>query len=147
MYLLYGFIFLMLISSLALLAIPFIRTRTISSGYFFCSVFFVIIFSLGIYQFSTNHAQLKLWLTQGEKHYQLQQAVKELGGFSGIIKQLKYKLAENPNDAKGWFILGKLYFADQDYNKAKEALGKAVILRPNDQEIKHFHNMAIEKTK
>lgn len=145
MYLLYSFIFLMLISSVILLATPFIYTHSIYSKTFILSSLFVIVFSLGLYQFSNDHAPLKQWLTQGEKHYQLQEEVIELGGFSGMITLLKKKLAANPEDAKGWFILGKLYFADQDYLEAKEALGKASSLRPNDQEIKRFYNRAIEK--
>ena|SRR5579872_1165414 len=147
MYLLYSFFILMLSCGIGFLAIPFITTNTISSKYFLLSAIFMILFSLGLYQFNGNQTTLKQWLMYGEKHYRLQQEVNQLGGFAGIIEKIKKKLAENPDDAEGWFILGKLYLANQDYNEAKEALGNAVALQPNNSEIKRFYNMAVEKTK
>lgn len=144
MYLLYSLIILMLACGICLLTIPFIITKTLFSRYFFISALFVILFSLSLYQLTGNHTALKQWITQGEKHYQLQQEVKQLGGFAGIIKRIKKKLAENPEDAEGWFILGKLYLANHDYNNAIDALGKAVKLRPNDQRIKHVYDLAIQ---
>lgn len=147
MYVLYGLLSLMLFSSLCLLAIPFIRTQTILSMRFLFSSIFVIVFSLGIYSFSQNHSDLKQWLTQGEKHYQLQVQVKQLGGFAGIIERIKKKLATNPNDAEGWFILGKLYFANRQYKEAKDALDQAVRLQPENPAISRFYTIVKEKAK
>ena len=147
MYLLYSFFILMLICGIGFLKIPFITTNTLSSRYFFLSAIFMILFSLGLYQFNGNQTALKQWLMYGEKHYRLQQEVNQLGGFAGIIEKIKKKLTKNPDDAEGWFILGKLYLANQDYEEAKEALGKAAVLRPYDIEIKRFYKMAVEKNK
>ncbi len=128
--LLYVSIFLMLTTSILVLAVPFIKTRSLSSHYFLLPALFIILFSLSLYLTSNNSHALKQWLTEGEKHYRLQQEVNALGGIEGMIARIKHKLAENPRDAEGWFILGKLYFADQRYDAAKEAFGKAHELRP-----------------
>ncbi len=146
MYLLYSLLLVMLLSSLCLLAIPFIRTNTISSPYFLGSAIFVIVFSSGFYFYNQNHTALKQWLTVGQQHYQLQVAVKQLGGFKGMIDRIKKKLAANPQDAEGWFILGKLYLANGDYKEAKEAFNKAAQWRPGDPEINRFYNIAALNT-
>lgn len=132
----------MLMGSVFLLALPFIATRSVLSNYFLLSALFVILFSLSFYFMNDDQAAIKQWLVRGEKHYRLQQEVDRLGGFAGIVNQIKKKLAVNPDDADGWFILGKLYLANQDYLEAKEALGKAHKLRPDDLQIKHFYDVA-----
>lgn len=142
MYLLYGLFTLMLACGIGLLSLPFIASKTITSRYFLLSAFFLIVFSLGLYQFSGNQTALKQWLSAGEKHYQLEQEVDQLGGLTGMIARIKNKLATNPNDTEGWFILGKLYLANQNYHEAKEAFTKASALQPNDREIKRFYEMA-----
>src|SRR5580698_6057419 len=114
MYLLYSLIFLMLLSAILLLSIPFILTQNLLSQSFLFSSFFIIIVSLSLFFSTENYDGLKYWLTIGEAHYRLQQEIKNLGGLSGMIKQIKLKLAADPNDAEGWFILGKLYLANQD---------------------------------
>jgi len=145
MYLLYSLLILMTASGVCLLAVPFIATHSIASKYFFLSALFIILFSMGLYQFSSDHTALKQWLTHGKKHYQLQQEVNQLGGIGGIIQRIKKKLAANPEDVAGWFILGKLYLANQDYDEAKKSLDKAYKLRPHDPQIKHFYEVAVEK--
>jgi cytochrome c-type biogenesis protein CcmH/NrfG len=52
-------------------------------------------------------------------------AFQELGGFDGTIARIKEKLKQNPNDARGWQILGKLYLAKGDTRAANKALTKA----------------------
>ncbi|HSW94154.1 MAG TPA: tetratricopeptide repeat protein [Gammaproteobacteria bacterium] len=145
MYLLVGLIFSMLASGIFLLAIPFIKTRKIYSSYFLLPVIFVILFSLSSYFFFQNHAGLGQWLMVGETHYELQQEVSQLGGLSGMIKQIKKRLAVNPDDAEGWFILGKLYLANQNKDEAREAFGKAMHLRPEDPDIKRFYDRVMQE--
>lgn len=145
MYVLYGLIFLMLAGAVFLLAVPFVKTRTMGSRYFLLPVIFVSLFSLSGYFVFQNHVGLGWWLTAGEKHYQLQQEVSELGGISGMIKQIKKRLALNPDDAEGWFILGKLYLANQNQKEAKEALDKAIHLRPEDPDIRRFYDRVMQE--
>ncbi|MEO8402750.1 MAG: hypothetical protein ABI597_13345 [Gammaproteobacteria bacterium] len=142
MYLLYSSILLMLLAALSLLALPFIAIKQLFSWRFLFTGLFTILFSLSLYHFSGNHAALTEWILQGKKHYQLQTEVKQLGGIDGIIAHIKQKLQSHPDDAQGWFILGKLYFAQGDYNAAKAALYKAHLLLPQNHEIKSFYERA-----
>lgn len=51
-----------------------------------------------------------------------------------IIADLKERVEQHPNRAKGWFLLGRLYFSQQDINNAQQAFHKAHELDPNDLE-------------
>jgi len=142
MLLLYSALALLLFCGIGLLTIPFIQTSSALGKSFFAFLIFFILFSLTLYLTTNHQPALKQWLTQGKQHYQLQEQVERLGGFAGMIRRIKQKLAANPNDAEGWFILGKLYLADGEYNLAEEALKKAKILRPYDLLIERYYEKA-----
>ncbi len=129
MYILYSLQILMLLSALAMLALPLVIAR---NGNKFILARNFLIFSLSIsvcafalYHFSGNHSALQQWFTYGKQHYQLQVQFNQLGGIDGIIERIEKKLAANPHDAQGWAILGKLYTAKHDDVKAKAAFEKA----------------------
>ncbi len=134
--------FLMLVFAISLLAIPYVKTQTLFSRGFLFAAIFILVFAFGLF-FAGNHTGLKEWLARGKEHYQLQNQMNQLGGFAGIVARIKEKLAQNPNDAKGWFILGKLYLANENYADAIDALGKARKLQPDDLEIKRFYDLAV----
>src|SRR5580693_2445733 len=99
MYILYSLLFIMIFFALALLAIPFIKNK---SGWVFVAIsLFVIVFSFAIYNLSGNKVALAQWFAQGQKHYQLQMEVKELGGLDGIIARVQKKLEIDSQDAQG----------------------------------------------
>lgn len=135
---LYFLLTLMLTSALCLITLPFIKNRAVLSKKIFITFLFIILFSLSLYQFSGDKNALKQWYTQGEQHYQLQMQFNALGGLDGIIVSVKKKIAANPKDAQGWFILAKLYLMKQDYPDAKTALAKAHQLAPNDKQINRY---------
>ena len=136
---LYLLLIVMLIVALGFVAIPFLKNRAL-----FPVLFLMTFFSLGIYSLSTNHSALTLWLTQGKRHYQLQEQFNQLGGVEGAIATIQKKLAEDPTDAEGWFILGKLSLANQNKTQAFIALKKARDLKPTDQEILKYYNVVIK---
>ena len=84
---------------------------------------FILYFSFG------EPKALLNWYTHGKSHYQLMTEVDRLGGFDGIIARLKTKLENNPSDAKGWMILGKLYQAKEEYALADDAFARAKTLQ------------------
>lgn len=139
----YFLLSLMLVSAVGLLAIPFIKNRAVFSKSFFAVTILIILSSLGLYYFLSDKQALKLWLTQGKQHYQLLLKVDELGGIDNIIERINKKLAANPQDAQGWFILGKLYFAKQDFASALTALTKAHQLNPGNEEITRYYERVI----
>jgi len=134
-------IFLMLLIAILLLFIPKLIHKNLATRYFIFTSFFLVICSLSLYFFTSRPAGLRYWLTEGQSHYQLQQQIKSLGGLTGMIQRIKIKLQENPNDAKGWFILGKLYLANQQHEQAKKAFEKSLTLNPNDPTIKQFYEL------
>lgn len=57
---------------------------------------------------------------------------KELGTPDNVIALLKQRLAQDPNSARGWFLLGRLYASQQNFDLAAQAFAKADQLQPND---------------
>jgi cytochrome c-type biogenesis protein CcmH/NrfG len=123
MFSLYAWLILMLLVALGLLAIPFIKNRS-RKGYI-VSASLIALLGLAIYQFTGNKTALYLWMTQGKQHYQLLETFEQLGGIDGAIAQIESKLAKNPQDAQGWYILGKLYLSKNEEAKAQAAFAKS----------------------
>lgn len=141
MLILYILLTILLLSALSLLAIPFIKNQALISRDFFVISLFTILFSFTLYQFFGQSKALSDWFAHGKNHYKLMVEVERLGGIDGIISRLQNKLAANPNDAKGWLILGKLYYAKQNFVLATDAFSKAHDLQPADPEINRFYQM------
>ena len=137
---LYGLLLLMLILALALLSLPFMKHRFENFKIFFILMLLMTLFTFALYQFSGNKSALYLWLTHGKEHYQLLEKFDQLGGVDGAIARVKNKLNVTPNDAQGWFILGKLYLSKQDDSDALDAFTKAHELEPNDTQINKFYD-------
>lgn len=136
---LYCLFILMFLAALSIVAIPFLMThQSLISRPFLILILFIGTFSFVFYAFTGNSLDLKLWLTEGREHYLLQEKFDDLGGVEGVIARIKVKLKAHPDDAKGWFILGKLYKAKQDEVKAKEAFQKAHLLQPQDKEMTYY---------
>jgi len=142
MSILYGLLILMLVSALSLLAVPFIANKSLLSRGFIIIAILTTLFSLTVYRIFGNHQALEEWFSAGEQHYQLLVTLDQLGGVNGVITRIKKKLENNPDDAEGWFILGKLYLANQNYTEAKAALSKAHALQPQNEQINHFYEIA-----
>jgi cytochrome c-type biogenesis protein CcmH len=61
--------------------------------------------------------------------------IKMMGGAQSVVRKLKQQLALHPKDAQGWYLLGRIYFSENQFNTARLALERAVQLAPNRQEI------------
>lgn len=139
MFTLYCLIMLMLFTALALIAVPFIKNRSWKK--FLLAATLTSIFALSLYQFSGDKSALHLWFANGKQHYQLMETFEQLGGIDGAIARIESRLENNPTDAQGWFILGKLYLSKQDNTKAKSAFDKAHALKPDDLQISRYFEM------
>lgn len=145
MLMLYSFLIIMALVAIGIISIPFLKNSTLKSKNAILISLFILCFSFIVYQFSGNKSALKKWITQGKQHYQLQNQVIELGGIDAIIENIKQKLKNNPDDAKGWFILGKLYYSQHNYEAAKVVLKKAHELEPDNVEIMRYYDSAMNK--
>lgn len=52
-----------------------------------------------------------------------------------LVAQLEQRMQQTPDDAEGWIMLGRTYFAMRDSVKAEAALAKAYALVPNDAQV------------
>ena len=73
------------------------------------------------------------YLQQQDKQRQVQAVLQTLHGPQDLIEKLKAKLNDNPESARGWYLLGKLYASQQDWNNAMQAFSKAHHFVPDDE--------------
>lgn len=64
-------------------------------------------------------------LTQAQTNYDV----------DGMVKALEDKLKAKPDDAEGWYALGRAYIAYERYADAEEALSKSATQAPKDAKI------------
>jgi cytochrome c-type biogenesis protein CcmH/NrfG len=129
----------MLLAALAIVAVPFVYSHEsiLSGNYFFIALLTVSLAAL-LYTFSCDRQGLSAWLAGGKEHYQLLEQFNALGGIDGAITSIHQKLGDNPEDSKGWVILGKLYLAKNNVIAAHDAFAKAHNLAPQDGDITSF---------
>lgn len=60
--------------------------------------------------------------------------LQSIGGEDAIIMRLKAAVDKNPKDAKAWFLLGRVYMAEENWLAAKSALLVARGLEPENAE-------------
>ena len=63
-----------------------------------------------------------------------QQMLKQISGPQEIIDKMRAHLAKEPDSAKGWFLLGRLYANIQKTDEALDAFQKAWRLDPDDEQ-------------
>jgi len=70
-----------------------------------------------------------------KRYAQQQQATKlrkELGSPEQVILRLQQHLEEEPASEQGWYLLGKLYFSQQQFDKAVTAYARLKQLQPDN---------------
>lgn len=77
--------------------------------------------------------QLASYLTLQERMQQQQQLQQQFGSVTLLIQQLKTKL-KHDGDARGWYLLGRLYFSQQNFIAAADAFEHANLLQPNQSD-------------
>ena len=66
---------------------------------------------------------------------EIRQEIEELGSSPKAIKAIKSALEQNPNDARGWFLLGKLELSADNEPDAEKAFAKAAKLAIDQEEV------------
>jgi cytochrome c-type biogenesis protein CcmH len=96
------------------------------------------LFNLLLYFYFGNSKIVSEWMTTLKNRDQVQLAIAKWGTRQEIIKKLHTRLTqlpENQETARGWHILGKLYFNEQNWQEAIICFQKALQLKPTDS---HF---------
>ncbi|WP_133127177.1 tetratricopeptide repeat protein [Legionella nagasakiensis] len=69
------------------------------------------------------------------RQHQVQQMMKSLQGPQELINKLQAQLTKKPDSARGWYLLGRLYASQGEWQLAYEAFTKAHRLMPEDDQI------------
>lgn len=68
------------------------------------------------------------------KQAEAEQVMRDLGSLEAVVDRLKAHLAKAPQDAKGWFLLGRVYVSAGDWKQAHAAYTIAHGLEPGRHE-------------
>lgn len=137
MIMMYSLLCLMLLSVYTLCAIPFIYTKqSLFSKYYVLMCCTITITACFTYRMTNQQDALAHWLYSGKEHYMLLLQFQQLGGLQGMITRIQQKLSQNPHDATGWTILGKLYLANHQTDLAEQAFRQAQLNRENNNNAK-----------
>lgn len=69
------------------------------------------------------------------KQEQVQALLKSVQGSpQALIAKLKARLAQQPESARGWYLLGRLYASQEDWQQARDAYAKAHQLAPTNEQ-------------
>lgn len=68
------------------------------------------------------------------KQKQAEALVHSLGSTAAIIERFQSHLKKAPNDAKAWFLMGRVYVAEADWLHANKAFTRAHELAPHHEE-------------
>ena len=74
------------------------------------------------------------YLQKNESQKQAKQMLRSIKSPQELIGKLKAKLDNRPKSAKGWYLLGRLYSAQNDNEQASEAFAKAYQLAPDNEQ-------------
>jgi cytochrome c-type biogenesis protein CcmH len=75
------------------------------------------------------------YVHQTIRYQQAQTIIKSLHGTEELIQKLKARLNDSPESAKGWYLLGRLYVSQHQWQQANDAFYKAHRLKPSDEKI------------
>jgi cytochrome c-type biogenesis protein CcmH len=75
------------------------------------------------------------YMQQQARQAQVQALLKTVSGPQQLIDKLQEKLKHQPESARGWYLLGRLFASQSQWQQAYEAYAKAHHLKPNDDQI------------
>jgi cytochrome c-type biogenesis protein CcmH/NrfG len=128
--------------SVGIIVIPLWRNHAWKMG-----TFILISFPLFIagcyYLWGASPDNLKNWLHQGQEQLVLRQQLQSIGGKEGMIQRLNVALQKEPNQPQGWYLLGKLYYANGEYAKAIESFAQANHFQANNPKYLYAYAQAL----
>ena len=74
------------------------------------------------------------YIQQQAKQEQVQAMLKSVRNPQDLIIKLKARLALQPRSARGWYLLGRLYASQGQWQHAHDAYAKAHHLKPQDEQ-------------
>ncbi len=98
--------------------------------------FFVLLPAAGLalYHYWGFSSQLNNYYAIQARTKEVKAEVAKLGTPQKVVETLQKRLKQNPDSARGWYLLGKIYFGMREYEKSVDVLSKSNELKPNDPE-------------
>lgn len=113
---------------------PWRKSNASKFGFLLISILLPI-FTIGFYYSKGAFPSLQHHWAMQEQEKQAKKELAQLGSTENVIANMKMRLAENPDSSEGWYLLGRLYMVQQDYNNALSALKHAKQLAPTQTNI------------
>ncbi|KTD25471.1 cytochrome c type biogenesis protein CcmH [Legionella lansingensis] len=73
------------------------------------------------------------FLQNQEKQKRIQTVLQTIKSPAQLINRLKASVDANPDSARGWYLLGRLYASQGEWHAARDAFAKAQQLNPGDE--------------
>lgn len=74
-------------------------------------------------------------LQDAQKMQQVQAMLKTIKTPSALIEKLKTHLNDKPDNAEGWYLLGRLYSTQNEWDNASDAFKTAYALEPDNSKV------------
>lgn len=123
--------FVLLMLAITLLLYPLRKSKQ----WLFLLTVFISVGVTAAYQHWGGWTILQDVVKQQKAQKQIQQVLKTPSGAKEVIKNLKERLKDRPNNAQGWYLLGRVYASQAKWVLAKKAYKKAYQLKPEDETI------------
>lgn len=75
------------------------------------------------------------YLVKEQHQKAIKQMMTQLKTPTNVIHRMQQQLQSRPNDSKGWYLLGRLYYTTRQFKKSAHAFSRANELKPNDIQI------------
>ncbi|WED41786.1 tetratricopeptide repeat protein [Legionella cardiaca] len=122
--------FLMLVLlALPVILYPFRKSKGIS---FLLTLMIALAIIAGYWHWGAM-PQWQLFLDHEEKQKKVQAVLQSIKNPMQLIEKLKARLQTDPNSARGWYLLGRLYASQEQWVSARDAFEKAHQLNPDDE--------------
>ncbi|MDF3054452.1 MAG: ccmI [Gammaproteobacteria bacterium] len=124
-------ILIVIVTLAVLCALIYVARLSVKETVVFAS--FVFIISLSMYAIFGAYSQLSLYIDKKAHAQRIQKEIQALGGLDDMIQKMEERVHQN-QDAKGWFLLGRLYMRAQRFQDAVHAFAQSNQREPNQPE-------------
>lgn len=135
MWLLWIFIVVMMLAVAAIILVPLWRSSQLP---WFSTVFVLLavpLISIPLYLHWGDSKDLSTWVVAQQHQQDIKKFMTQFKNPQQVIDRLKLRLAQQPDSAQGWYLLGRIYFTSGKIELATDAFSKANRLKPNDSTI------------
>lgn len=93
----------------------------------------ILLFVLFAYQQWGAWSSWQTYLAQQQKQQEIKRVLAQIKSPDELIERLKSRLDDSPASARGWYLLGRLYVSQNNWQLAYQAFSKSCHLNPADE--------------